>query len=738
MKTKKWLKLYDEISTINEGGNAIVYEVIKKTDKTKVALKEQQKLSNEKKERFKSEIKIMCQYKEYNILPIYNSSYDNKNGYWYTMPIAKTLRQYIKDKNFEEKIKSIIEIAETLVILHHNNVTHRDIKPDNIFYYNGHYCLGDFGLVDFPENEAITKTESHLGAWSTMAPEMRRNPKEADGKKADVYSLAKTLWIILKNDYGGFDGEYNFLNPEFKIIPEKISKYSIVEIHELLLKSTKNNPDKRPNMDEFLSSLKKWIKEKNDFVLSQKKEYDFVQKQLFSIPTERACWTDIDSIIHVLNIISITGQLSHMLFPDGGGIDLEKVSKSSKLGYIQINNYILKPKKLLMEIIENDPLWNYFLLEIDNIGSENEEDFFALLPNGEEVLSDGIIYGVYDYQSGKKLPNGYQLVTQINKGKILFVLKTGCYNHITATYDGRHNLCSDEQFRYYIKQLKRGYDIAIEKGYKNSENILNLDYFYKNPFNANTYEKVTKYSKETDPEDFIESEYTNWDFVNCINKLHFIGNKPVIFYIEFMNPKKSHLYEGFFSKEKLCINQNGRIEKIKFECNKKLPDNILLIHDREMAINICKQMQDNVKTICEEKNYYVSQNYFNVIMCRNFNINPSHIFTKDEIKKVIIEADDRHHNNLVIDENGEVKVINSNEENPFLYPVRSSQWDAGNRYVGKYADLPDYYIEGIHNTSVQAWLNYLKTGKNQYLNNYVICDNLDSFLNEICKICDIS
>ena len=38
-------------------------------------------------------------------------------------------------------------------------------------------------------------------------------------------------------------------------------------------------------MDEFLSSLKKWIKEKNDFVLSQKKEYDFVQKQLFSIPT---------------------------------------------------------------------------------------------------------------------------------------------------------------------------------------------------------------------------------------------------------------------------------------------------------------------------------------------------------------------------------------------------------------------------------------------------------------------
>ena len=29
---------------------------------------------------------------------------------------------------------------------------------------------------------------------------MKRNPKGADGSKADVYSLAKTLWMILSDD----------------------------------------------------------------------------------------------------------------------------------------------------------------------------------------------------------------------------------------------------------------------------------------------------------------------------------------------------------------------------------------------------------------------------------------------------------------------------------------------------------------------------------------------------------
>ena len=94
-------------------------------------------------------------------------------------------------------MSAIIEIGRTLEFLHAKDISHRDIKPDNIFFLDGGYVLGDFGLVHYPGCISCTQTESHLGAWSTMAPEMRRNPKTSDGKKADVYSLAKTLWILI-------------------------------------------------------------------------------------------------------------------------------------------------------------------------------------------------------------------------------------------------------------------------------------------------------------------------------------------------------------------------------------------------------------------------------------------------------------------------------------------------------------------------------------------------------------
>lgn len=51
-----------------------------------------------------------------------------------------------------------------------------------------------------------------MGAVFTISPEMKRNPKEADGKKADVFSLAKTLWMFLTKDEKGFDGVYDYLD----------------------------------------------------------------------------------------------------------------------------------------------------------------------------------------------------------------------------------------------------------------------------------------------------------------------------------------------------------------------------------------------------------------------------------------------------------------------------------------------------------------------------------------------
>ena len=66
-----------------------------------------------------------------------------------------------------------------------------------------------FGLVEYPAKADISLPRKDLGPKWTIAPEMKRNPHTADGKLADVYSMAKTMWILLTKEEKGFEGQYS-------------------------------------------------------------------------------------------------------------------------------------------------------------------------------------------------------------------------------------------------------------------------------------------------------------------------------------------------------------------------------------------------------------------------------------------------------------------------------------------------------------------------------------------------
>ena len=64
---------------------------------------------------------------------------------------------------------------------------------------------------------------------------------------------------------------------------------------------------------------------------------------------------------------------------------------------------------------------------------------------------------------------------------------------------------------------------------------------------------------------------------------------------------------------------------------------------------------------------------------------PVYFFQKSEIEAAMRAADDRHYNQLVVDEEGSIRIL-SNHENGLLYPVQLEGWNAGNNYVGKYSE----------------------------------------------------
>ena len=746
-KTKKWTTKYEEQKILGNGGNADVFLVIDKNTHTEVALKSLRNRSEEKKIRFRNEIKIEHENAPciQGILPVID--YDLED-FWYTMPIAIPVIKAIQKMDICSIIKGVIELSETLGQLHDKGIYHRDIKPSNIYHYGGRFSFGDFGLVDFPESEDLTQSDKGLGAIFTIAPEMKRNPKIADASKADVYSLAKTLWMFLSGDEKGFDGVYDYLDESHSLrFVSRFKNEHLVELDELLKDSTENNPDFRPNIHEFQERLLRWSAVSQNYEQSQLSDWQFLKKQLFGkyVPLS-STWRGRESIVSILSLVGSSRAYNHMLFSSGGGLDFSRAELAPESGCIYIYDtigfcFVVKPNELVYEGFSDDYRWSYFLLNLENmdpivhdnpnIGYENLVEDYP----GHYVDGTYSQYGVYDYETGAKLPEGFKTVQRYNKGSFLIVLKNGPYNHISATYDGRHGLCSVHEFRQYMESLKKEFDRLMIDAANNSklcdvtkedleQQILHLPVFEYNPF-ANKEKVLFDISVADNDiserrESFINSNFTKWSFKNKLLNSEAVDDKKARYCFQFIPP--SNIVDYFGRNQKL-LSMNGHIvEDID-------PADVYYVYSRENAIRTLNNSEKAFDDILRAEGLYEEDDfhmYFQIELCR---INkPSHLFTYEEIQELMRNADDRTSNRLVIDENGFAQII-STEEIGYTYPVYHESWDAGNNYVGKYSSLltaKDDYV-----SSLQGWLLYLKTGRAHYIDYIRPQQDVEELINEI-------
>ena len=738
-KQKSWNNYYEIIDELGEGGNAKVYRVKCKEDNEEYALKDLVVGGKEKHSRFVNEINTIKDNYQIieGIIPIYRSSVEE---YWYTMPIAISAVDYILENklDIEEIVKGIISLSETLEKLHEKDICHRDIKPSNIYYYNNRFAFGDFGLVDFPNNtDDFTKSDKGLGAIFTIAPEMKRNPKKADSKKADVFSLAKTMWMFLTNNEKGFDGVYNYLDPSHSLrYLERYKNTHLVEIDELLKDSTDNNPDVRPTIEEFKERLINWIDVYSDIDKSQASDWNFLNKQLFGLnPPESSSWRNINKIVEILNIIGKTPAYNHMLFHDKGGLDFSFAEIADEENCIKLYDtlgfcYIVRPKILYFEGFNENYRWNYFLLEFDKLSpilsAEDDCDNEHLVEDypAHYVSAQYAQYGVYDYETEIPLPKGFQTVYRYIRGKFLIVLKNGPYNGINGTYDGRHGDCSASEFRNYIECLLNLYSKLYQciksndkfKGLPDEEiedRILNLGEFNKNPFKKDLFmeydvsNRKKKNSERKKSKEYIKQNFMNWDRCDMLQICPLTNSATIKFVFEFL-PSGNEISLGLFEEMNYYICTDGHIKKM----NPYSDEKCFCLYDRKAAIDLEYNLEKRVSEILKQNGLaeLEYETYFSVraIRCGK----PIHLFTKQEIEAAMRYADDRLDNQLVIDENGYAKVI-ERDEGSYLYPVRHELWASGNMYVGKYSSLST--LEDDYISSLQGWLLYLKAGRPQYM-----------------------
>ncbi|MGR6838011.1 protein kinase domain-containing protein [Aliivibrio wodanis] len=219
------------------------------------------------------------------------------------LQLAKSFDEYKQKVKDLDIVDDFVILGETLRELHSRNIAHRDIKPENLLHLDERLVFTDFGLVKYPERESLTPIKRDVGAKFTMAPEMRRFASKADGKAADVYSFAKSLWIALSGEARGFDGQY---------IPNGIlglknyhKDLYLKSLDDLLVIATDNDPDVRPSIHEFLVELDTWLTLNRNFEQRNLREWFEIQSSLFPLGSpEQASWTNSDSIIMVIKELS--------------------------------------------------------------------------------------------------------------------------------------------------------------------------------------------------------------------------------------------------------------------------------------------------------------------------------------------------------------------------------------------------------------------------------------------------
>jgi serine/threonine protein kinase len=248
---------------LGHGSNAIVFSATSKEFPTQVALKvlKARKRESEPFKRFAREVTFLEGLGDFaGVLPVLKANLPEKGRQraWIAMPIARRLDEALTDASLETVVEAVRTVAETLGRLAaEHDLGHRDIKPGNLYQLDGQFLVGDFGLIDIPDVEELTRTGQKLGPANFTAYEMILDPARADSQRADVYSLAKTLWVLATG--------INF--PPSGHQPADSAGYSLRdqrpharagELDQLIDAATRLNPSERPTMSQVATDLQQW------------------------------------------------------------------------------------------------------------------------------------------------------------------------------------------------------------------------------------------------------------------------------------------------------------------------------------------------------------------------------------------------------------------------------------------------------------------------------------------------
>ena len=194
-----------------------------------------------------------------NVIPvIFREEY---NGFFVIgMPRAEMNLRDLIDNNggrlsAEQALPILLDIANSLDEMRKADVVHRDIKPANVLFFNGTWCLADFGIARYAADTTAPDTRKFAQTDDYAAPEQWRGERATYA--TDVYATGIMAYEMLAGRRP-FEGE-DLRSLHLEAVPDGIEGIPIA-LQSLISWCLNKSPGSRPTPTEISGQLERCVR----------------------------------------------------------------------------------------------------------------------------------------------------------------------------------------------------------------------------------------------------------------------------------------------------------------------------------------------------------------------------------------------------------------------------------------------------------------------------------------------
>lgn len=136
-----------------------------------------------------------------NVVPVLDRG-ETDDDFVLVMPRAdKSLSDHIEESDTPLSPEEVVTILQDVVAALEDldgRVVHRDLKPGNVLYLDGTWCLADFGIARYAENSTSADTRKYALSAPYSAPERWRFERATTA--VDVYSVGVMAFEMLTGE----------------------------------------------------------------------------------------------------------------------------------------------------------------------------------------------------------------------------------------------------------------------------------------------------------------------------------------------------------------------------------------------------------------------------------------------------------------------------------------------------------------------------------------------------------